>query len=208
MKHSTGSECCGCCFHWCVCDWQGGCVFNLWGVDFATLWVWWAPATDITYWVLERWNVVKPQCVVCTWSGVKHLSLISERKKQSFFYVHVTGAQICFPLLVCWGVFYSYVTSCRFSCWSTVRVGCHEAHLWPAACPRCAHLCDLPAGRPGWRDEPRQLMNVHFSAVPCQPHPLSPIPSPPLSLFFFWDYVCAISALLVSVQRAVSRMTL
>ncbi len=70
-----------------------------------------------------------------------------------------------------WGpaaVFFVLRVPERFGqCQSTVRAGRHEAQLRPAACPRW----------PGLHDEPRQLMNVHFSALPWQPLPC-PLPSP------------------------------
>lgn len=75
------------------------------------------------------------------------------------------------------------VPECPGQCRSAVRVGCHEAQLWPAACPRCAQLCDLPAGG-------QASMMSHDSSWMCISR-LCPanLSSPPTSLVFFWDCV-------------------
>lgn len=55
-------------FHQSVCmhDWQQACVFNLRGVVLTVLWVWWAPATDITR-LWGRGMLGNLQSGVCIW---------------------------------------------------------------------------------------------------------------------------------------------
>lgn len=86
---------------------------------------------------------------------------------------------------------------CR-SVWDSVSQQ-YVSLLWPAACPRCAQLCDLPTGG-------HASLMIHDSSWMCFSTLCTAVLSLVLSLSFFWDYAYAISALLVSMQWGVTVM--